>query len=229
MAAAGGGPSKVARAARAPGAPGVAWGVATRTLAEAAAHEDVVRGSRFTAVVAPMGDPTEAEAWVAGQRARWPDAHHVVWAWRFGDRVRWSDDGEPGGTAGRPVVEVLRKREVDRVACVVARVFGGVKLGAGGLVRAYGAAVARALDGARIVVLPDLRAFQAWAPFADADALLRLLEDAGAAHEPPGFDAAGVHVAGTVVADRAGALASRAADVTRGRVRWRWAGSDQRK
>lgn len=207
----------------------VAWGVAHRTLAGPTTHVDVVRGSRFVATVAPLADPDEADGWIERARVAVPDAHHVVWARRFDTLQRWSDDGEPGGTAGRPVLEVLQKRDVDRVVATVARVFGGVKLGAGGLVRAYGGAVARALDAARVIEVPDVRSFEVSAPFADADALLRLLADLGVAHEAPSFAADGVRLRGEVVVDGVARLETRTATVTRGRARWRWDDAAQRK
>jgi len=196
--------------------------VAHRTLAAVARHEDVVKGSRFRALVAPLARPEEADAWIARVRAAESDAGHVAWAWRWGDTLRWSDDGEPGGTAGRPMLEVLTKRDLDRTVALVARVFGGVKLGAGGLARAYGGAVARALDAARVVAVLDRRGFVVRAPFADVDALLRLLADKAVGHEPADFGAAGVGVRGTVLASHADAVAARAVELTRGRATWTW-------
>jgi len=209
--------------------------VAHRTLQRASEHLDIVKGSRFQAWVAPIGDEAEAAAALRRARAARPDAHHLAWAWRLGDVLRWSDDGEPGGTAGRPMLEVVLKRDLDRVVVTVARVFGGVKLGAGGLARAYAGAVARALDAATVVEVPDRRTFTARAPFADADALLRLLADPAVAHAPPAFTADGVHVGGSVLAAAAAEFERRAIEATRGRVRWTWVNSadgpaaDQRK
>lgn len=208
-----------------------------RTLGAVARHEDVVKGSRFRALVAPLERPDEARDWIERVVAAETDAAHVAWAWRWGETVRWSDAGEPGGTAGRPMLEVLTKRDLDRTVALVARVFGGVKLGAGGLARAYGGAVARALDSARIVEVPDRRAFEVRAGFADADVLLRLLDDPAVDHAPVGFGAEGVEVHGRVLAQAGEALAARAADLTRGRAVWRWtsaasadvAAPDQRK
>jgi len=196
--------------------------VAHRTLATVSHHVDVVKGSRFRAMVAPLTHPEDAEAWVAHVRSEDAAAGHVAWAWRWGATVRWSDDGEPGGTAGRPILEVLVKRDLDRTVAVVARVFGGVKLGAGGLARAYGGAVARALDVARVVEVPDRRAFEVQAPFAEVDALLRALAGAAVDHEPAEFGPGGVAVRGRVLADQAEAVAARAIEVTRGRARWAW-------
>jgi uncharacterized YigZ family protein len=196
--------------------------MAHRTLGGIARHEETVKGSRFRATVAPLATPLEAQAWVERVRAEERDAGHVAWAWRWGATVRWSDDGEPGGTAGRPMLEVLAKRDLDRSVAVVARVFGGVKLGAGGLARAYGGAVARALDVATIVEVPDRRAFVVRVPFGDVDVLLRLLAHPAVEHGPTDFHGEGVDVRGLVLADEADAISARAAESTRGRARWRW-------
>lgn len=196
--------------------------MAHRTLARRAEHEDVIKGSRFVAVVAPLAAPDEAEALVHAVRVAHPEAGHVAWATLWGDGRRWSDDGEPGGTAGRPMLEVLEKRGLDRVAAAVARRFGGVKLGAGGLARAYGGAVAKAVDAAGITFEPDRDAFRIAAPFADADALLRALQarpDVVVA--APDYGPDGVLLTGTVLRAAADELATLVADLTRGRGRWR--------
>lgn len=195
--------------------------MAHRTVARRTQHEDVIKGSRFVAVVAPLAAPEEAEALVAAVRAAHPEAGHVAWATLWGDARRWSDDGEPGGTAGRPMLEVLEKRGLDRVAAAVARRFGGVKLGAGGLARAYGGAVAKAVDAAGVAFVPDRDAFRVAAPFADADALLRALQArADVVLAPPDYGAEGVVLTGTVLRSAADELATLVADLTRGRGRW---------
>ncbi len=199
----------------------VPWAVAHRTLARRAEHEDVIKGSRFVAVVAPLAAPEEAEALVAAVRSAHPEAGHVCWATLWGDGRRWSDDGEPGGTAGRPMLEVLEKRGLDRVVAVVARRFGGVKLGAGGLVRAYGGAVAKAVDAAGVASVPDRDSFRIAAPFADADALLRTLQSRpDVVVAAPDYEPDGVVLTGTVLREAAEELATLVADLTRGRGRW---------
>jgi len=108
------------------------------------------KGSRFLAVVAPALDEAEAEGVLATLRRDHPDATHHVFAWRLGreGRARASDDGEPAGTAGAPVLRVLEGRGLSDVVAVVVRWFGGTKLGKGGLARAYAAAAAAAADAA---------------------------------------------------------------------------------
>ncbi|HXT36001.1 MAG TPA: YigZ family protein, partial [Chloroflexota bacterium] len=91
-----------------------------------------IKRSRFLALVAPSADEAAARALVAGERARYPDANHHTFAYRLGqggDTGRFSDDGEPGGTAGRPMMEVLLRESLVNVVVVVTRYFGGTPLG----------------------------------------------------------------------------------------------------
>jgi putative IMPACT (imprinted ancient) family translation regulator len=202
--------------------------VGYRTIAETSEATLLVKGSRFLAVVAPIASESDIAAWIARLRAREPDAHHVAWAARLADAMRFSDDGEPGGTAGRPILEILLKRDLDRCIALVARHFGGVKLGAGGLVRAYGGAAARALDAATISEVLDRSSFVLRAPFADCDALLRALATPGVVHAPPTFASDGFSIEGSVLATATEAFEQRIRDVSRGRASLRW-GEAQRK
>ena len=118
------------------------------SLSAPAHHELVIKKSRFIACVEPMPGREEAQARVARLKAEHPDAAHVCWALLAGGQSAANDDGEPGGTAGRPMLDVLRHQDLQGVMASVVRYFGGVKLGAGGLVRAYTDAVAQALLGA---------------------------------------------------------------------------------
>lgn len=107
------------------------------------------KGSRFLSVVRPAGDEGEARALLAELAEAHRDATHHCWAWRLGwpPRERGADAGEPHGTAGEPMLQVLRGAELSDVMAVVVRWFGGVKLGKGGLARAYAGAVRAALAG----------------------------------------------------------------------------------
>ncbi|NIC40510.1 YigZ family protein [Aquabacterium sp. A08] len=118
------------------------------TLSAPVQHELLVKKSRFLATVTPVADRSEAQALVQALRHAHPTAAHVCWALLAGGQSAAVDDGEPSGTAGRPMLEVLRRQELEGTLAVVVRYFGGVKLGAGGLVRAYTDAVAQALLGA---------------------------------------------------------------------------------
>lgn len=115
------------------------------SLASPAQHELIVKKSRFIACVEPVSGREQALARVAQLKAEHSDARHVCWALLAGGQSAANDDGEPGGTAGRPMLDVLRHQDLQGVLATVVRYFGGVKLGAGGLVRAYTDAVAQAL------------------------------------------------------------------------------------
>jgi uncharacterized YigZ family protein len=108
-------------------------------------HELVIKKSRFIARVQPVQNRTEAQGLVQALKQAHPDAVHVCWAMLAGGDSAAQDDGEPSGTAGRPMMEVLRHQDLEGVLATVVRYFGGTKLGAGGLVRAYTDAVAQAL------------------------------------------------------------------------------------
>lgn len=149
------------------------------TIAHAVDHELMIRKSRFLTLVAPVDAPEAADAVIADVRRRYWDARHNCSAQvtgLHGDRARSSDDGEPSGTAGIPMLEVLRRRELTDVVAVVTRYFGGIKLGAGGLVRAYSSAVSETLDLAALVdrrVLDQVRLAAAHADAGRFDNLLR--------------------------------------------------------
>ncbi|WP_404391972.1 IMPACT family protein [Humibacillus xanthopallidus] len=124
------------------------------TLAGPARSEVEVRRSRFVCDVAPVSTETEARAFMEQTRAASRDARHHCTAFVLGpdaDTTRSNDDGEPSGTAGAPMLEVLRGRGLTDVAAVVTRWFGGTLLGTGGLIRAYGDVVSAAVDVARLV------------------------------------------------------------------------------
>lgn len=123
------------------------------TLNTPAHAELLVRKSRFLACVQPVADRAQAQAVVATLRAEHPSAAHVCWALMAGGQSAAVDDGEPSGTAGRPMLEVLRHHDLEGVLATVVRYFGGVKLGAGGLVRAYTDSVAQALAAATLMPL----------------------------------------------------------------------------
>jgi len=194
--------------------------VSYRTLARSATHEDVVLGSRFIAVVAPVAAPAAAEALLADARGAHPAASHHCWAYRIGLDQRFSDDGEPGGTAGRPMLEVLLKRDLDCVAAVVVRYFGGRKLGAGGLARAYGGAVARAVTEAGERWVEATRRLRIRAPFAQVDALLRVVDGVpGAVRDAPSYDEHGVVVSVRVPAREVDRVRALVQEASRGEAR----------
>ncbi|MFG2675314.1 YigZ family protein [Streptomyces sp. NPDC048445] len=120
-----------------------------RTVARAGVHETEINRSRFICALAPAATEQEAQDFVARVRREHPAASHNCFAYVIGADAsvqKASDDGEPGGTAGVPMLQMLTRREMRYVVAVVTRYYGGVKLGAGGLIRAYGGVVGEALD-----------------------------------------------------------------------------------
>ncbi len=125
-----------------------------RTLSGEARHEiDKIKGSRFIASVAPVASEEQARALEEGVRREFNSARHHCSAWRLGlDSMgfRYNDDGEPSGSAGRPILQQIDALELTNVAVIVTRYFGGTKLGVGGLVRAYGQAAREGLGSCPI-------------------------------------------------------------------------------
>lgn len=134
--------------------------VAYRTVAGRGLAEIVIRKSRFIANVAPVTSEEEAWAFINEIRSAHPDATHNCFAFTAGGAQRMSDDGEPSGTAGRPIFDVLEKQGLSDTAIVVTRYFGGILLGAGGLVRAYSQAAVAGVEAAGVaeaIAAVDLR------------------------------------------------------------------------
>jgi uncharacterized YigZ family protein len=146
------------------------------SLAHAVSSTIEIRKSRFIGNVEPILDRATALERVAQLRAEHPDAAHVCWALLAGGHSAAVDDGEPSGTAGRPMLEVLRHQELEGVLATVVRFFGGTKLGAGGLVRAYTDAIAQALLQAERIQVVRQRLLRCQLPFAQESMARRLLQ-----------------------------------------------------
>ena len=125
--------------------------MSTYTLSSPLQAQVDIRKSRFIGFVVPVDDREAAMQQLQALREQHPGAAHVCWALLAGGQSGMSDDGEPSGTAGRPILEVLRHHGLDGVLAAVVRYYGGIKLGAGGLVRAYTDAIALALKDAVLV------------------------------------------------------------------------------
>jgi uncharacterized YigZ family protein len=159
----------------------------TYTLAAAASAEIDIRKSRFIALAIPVADRAAAMLELDTLRAQHPGATHVCWALLAGGESGMSDDGEPSGTAGRPILEVLRHHEVDGVLAAVVRYYGGIKLGAGGLVRAYTDAIATAMQLAERIERLALGLLQVEVDYADEARVRRWIEQEGHALDDPGY------------------------------------------
>ncbi|MCL2544320.1 MAG: YigZ family protein [Clostridia bacterium] len=141
---------------------------AYKTLRAPGQDEFIEKKSRFIGCGSPVADEAAALAFLAQIRAQYKDANHHCYAYIVGRNagiMRYNDDGEPGGTAGLPIMGVMRVRGVVDCAVAVVRYFGGVLLGAGGLTRAYSKGAAAALDAARVVVMRRTHRYLAEVPY----------------------------------------------------------------
>lgn len=174
-----------------------------------------IKGSRFIAKAAPVGSPQAALEWLA--QVREPEATHNVWAYKIGPVYRFADDGEPAGTAGRPVLSAIEGQGLDGVMVVVTRYFGGVKLGAGGLIRAYSGAAAECLRQApKREVLPMAR-LRLQAPFELSNTVFHLLT--GVQRESETYTEQGFQLVLLLEEAQLESFAERLRDLSRGRVR----------
>jgi uncharacterized YigZ family protein len=190
-----------------------------QTIAAPVHSELLIKKSRFIACVQPMPDRAGAQQAVADLRAQHPGAAHVCWALLAGGHSAAVDDGEPSGTAGRPMLDVLRHQDLEGVLATVVRYFGGVKLGAGGLVRAYTDGVAQALLNAQKIPIIKLHRLQCSVPYALEGYIRREIDAAGATlhavvHQADvAFDFSLAH-------DAAAPLVARLNEGTHGRLAW---------
>ncbi len=190
------------------------------TLSAPAQHREEIRKSRFVVNAAPIDGPAAALAFVA--QVADVSASHNCWAYRIGGNYRYFDDGEPGGTAGRPILQAIEGQDCDRVVVVVTRWFGGIKLGTGGLVRAYGGCAAACLR------LADK---QPWVPmleasmdvdFAELARMRARLQELGARVVDESFHAGGAHWRLQAPQAETQRIGEAVADLTRGRVNLAW-------
>jgi uncharacterized YigZ family protein len=188
---------------------------ATYTLAQPATHAEDIRKSRFLAQALPLRD---AAALDLVRQLSDPAATHNCWAYRFGQAYRFNDDGEPGGTAGRPILQAIESQDCDRVLVVVTRWYGGIKLGAGGLARAYGSTAAECLRLAGRVALVAMARLAMHCPFADLALFKARLREMDTVIDSEDFDADGALLVISLPADRVDEVAARLADLGRGRI-----------
>ncbi|AVX21214.1 MULTISPECIES: YigZ family protein [Carboxydocella] len=195
-----------------------------RSVGREAVAEIVIKKSRFICYVKPVETAEAAQEFVEAIRKKHWDATHNVPAWRVGMPVpaeRFSDDGEPAGTAGMPVLEVLRKQEVTNCVLVVTRYFGGTLLGAGGLVRAYTESAVKGLEAAGIVTYHLYRRFTIIVPYPLLGSILHLLEKLEGKLEEPLYGAE-VQVRGWLLPELQNKLEKEVAELGQGQLQVEW-------
>lgn len=186
------------------------------TLAGEARLQQDIRKSRFLAIAAPVDDADAALAFFA--RVGTPDATHNCWAYRIGAHYRFNDDGEPGGSAGRPILAAIEGQGLDHVAVVVTRWFGGIKLGVGGLVRAYGGCAAECLRTAEKRIVVERLPVRVRCDFAVAAMLYAKLREFDAMKQHESASAEGVELHLELPGERIDALTAFLRDLSRGRA-----------
>lgn len=186
-------------------------------LAAPASHEVEIKKSRFIARALRVETPEEALVKV--REISLPDATHNCWAYRIGEEYRFSDDGEPGGSAGRPIFAAIDGHGLDRVLVVVTRYFGGTKLGVGGLVRAYGGTAAECLRLAEKVEVKPLCRTRVEIPFPDMNSVYNLLPDSGAVKTGESYSDSGVILELEMETENWEPFRLHLTDVTRGKMR----------
>lgn len=188
----------------------------SETLLAPARFELEVKKSRFLVHAAPIASADAAFAYLEQVAAR--DATHNCWAFRLGATYRFSDDGEPAGTAGKPMLAAIDAQKLDGVMAVVTRWYGGIKLGAGGLARAYGGSVAECLRRAERRRVIDYLALRVRLDFEHAAALHTLLTQFDGHKLDESYDADGLQARLRLPAEHEAAFAAALRDATRGRA-----------
>jgi len=201
------------------------WAMPLSTLTTPAEHTLEIKHSRFLARAIAVNTPEDALAWLDAVRI--PEATHNCWAWRMGQDYRSSDDGEPAGTAGRPILAAIDGQRCDRVAVMVTRWFGGIKLGAGGLVRAYGGAAAECLRLADKRLLIAMTRLHLHVPFAELGTVHALFPAHQANKCDERFDAEGAWMELELPASEVPSLRTRLRDATRNQVQIKDNGGDE--
>ena len=124
-----------------------------KTVKENIKNEIIINKSRFITLLIKINNPDEIEKNLKEIKKKYKDATHYCYAYIIGNKEKCSDNGEPSGTAGMPILNVLKQNDLTNILCVVIRYFGGIKLGAGGLIRAYSTSASEALNKTNIVNL----------------------------------------------------------------------------
>ena len=181
-------------------------------------YEEDIKKSRFLALAAPVNHPDQALEYI--QTHSVPEATHNCWAFKIDEVYRFNDDGEPGGTAGRPILQAIEGQDCDRVVVLVIRWFGGVKLGTGGLVRAYGGVAASCLRLAPKNPIVAMQTVRCSCAYSDSDLVRSRFDTYQAQVLAEEFGATGVEWLLAVPLDQLEALAEQFNNWTSGQGFW---------
>ena len=175
-----------------------------------------IKKSRFVVNAAPINTAEQATAFIT--QVSDVGATHNCWAWKIGQQDRFNDDGEPTSTAGRPILSAIEGQDCDQVVVVVTRYFGGIKLGTGGLIRAYGGSASHCLQQAELIELIARIQLQFHCYYNEWPIIENRLKELDAVIEKQDFDAEGVTVNIAITQDKSLLLKKNISYITRGRV-----------
>jgi uncharacterized YigZ family protein len=189
-----------------------------------ARFQQEIKKSRFIGIVAPVSSLEEADRELQQARLEFPDATHYCWAYVLGNpesgaAMRFDDAGEPAGTAGKPILNVLQRRKVGNAIVIVVRFFGGIKLGAGGLVRAYSGTASRVLEEVELVPVTPRSAVRLHIDFGDEPAVRRLLARLGIEIQSADYTSGEVVLRASASEEERALLLEQIAAITAGRAR----------
>lgn len=186
------------------------------TLLDTCEYREEIRKSRFITLAAPISTPADAQAFL--ERHSDLTATHNCWAWKLGDQYRSSDDGEPGGTAGRPILAAIEAQDCDQVVVLVIRWYGGIQLGTGGLARAYGGGANKCLQQAPKRLLVSRIELKCSCSFSELALLKLRVAEADGIILDEAFTANGVDVRLALGDARIDTVQRQLADLSRGRI-----------
>lgn len=186
------------------------------TLLDTCEFREEIRKSRFITLAAPIGTPADAQAFIEQHSDL--AATHNCWAWKIGAQYRSSDDGEPGGTAGRPILAAIEAQDCDQVVVLVIRWYGGIQLGTGGLARAYGGGANKCLQQAAKRLLISRTELKCSCSFSELALLKLRVAEADGVILDEAFTANGVDVQLALGAEHIATVQRQLADLSRGRI-----------
>ncbi|MCO6537520.1 MULTISPECIES: IMPACT family protein [unclassified Gilliamella] len=186
------------------------------TLANPTELTEEIKKSRFIVNAAPVTSAEQATDFI--NQISDLNATHNCWAWKIGQQYRFNDDGEPTSTAGRPILSAIEGQDCDQVVVVVTRYFGGIKLGTGGLIRAYGGSASHCLQQAELIELIARITLQFHCYYNEWPIIENRLKELDSIVENQEFDAEGVKVNVAITKDKSQLLQKNISDITRGRV-----------
>ncbi len=186
------------------------------TLQRIETHTQEIKKSRFLAICGPVSDEQAAKDFIAEHSD--PTASHNCWAFRIGQTYRFNDDGEPSGTAGKPILQAIDGQSLDHIAVVVTRWFGGTLLGSGGLIRAYGGTAAMCLRAAEKVEVIETVRGNVVCDFSDLALIRARLAGLGVTISAEVFTGTGASLALEIPKDASEAASAIVLDLSRGRA-----------